>query len=159
MVFALQPVDERENFGLNRDVQRSGWLVGDEEPRLARHRHGDDDALSHAAGQFMRVLFQATLRLGHPHAPQKLKRARSRLVPFEAPVRLESIDELLLDCEDRIERGHWLLKDHADLIAAELTHEVLGSLGKVDRVPRARREFELPSGYPAAAKFNQAHER
>ena len=74
-------------------------------------------------------------------------------------MRLQSIHELPLDCEDRIERGHRLLKDHADLVAAELTHEVLRGLGEVDRVSRARCELEFAPGYPPAAKFDQAHER
>ena len=103
MVFALQPVDERENFRLNRDVQRGRWFVGDEEPRLAGHRHGYDDALARTARQFMGILLQAALRLGHPHAAEKLERPRSRLVPLQAPMRLEFIHELPLDCEDRIE--------------------------------------------------------
>src|ERR1700677_659687 len=106
MVFALQPVDESENFGLNRDVQRSGWLVGDKEPRLARHRHGDDDALTHAARQFMWVLLQAALGLRHTHATEKLERARARVVSLQTLMRLQAIHELPLDGEDRIERGH-----------------------------------------------------
>ena len=105
------------------------------------------------------ILFQAALRLGHPHAAEKLERSRSRVAPLQAPMRLESIYELPLDCEDRIECGHRLLKDHADLIAAELTHEILRSLGEVDRVPRAGCELEFAPGYPPAAKFDQAHER
>jgi hypothetical protein len=158
MVFALQPVDQSEDLGLDRDVERCRRFVGDEEARLAGHRHGYDDPLAHPARQFMRVLFQAALRLGHAHAAQKLERPRARFVPPQAPMRLKSIHELPLDREDRIEGRHRLLKDHADLIAAELPHEILRGGCKVDRVSYTLGELEYALRYSPAAKFDQAHD-
>ena len=40
---------EIQNLRLNRDVQRGGRLVGDDETRLTGQRHRNHDALAHAA--------------------------------------------------------------------------------------------------------------
>ena len=48
-----------EDLLLDRDVERGGGLVGDEQLGPARQRHGDHDALAHAARQLVRVLAQA----------------------------------------------------------------------------------------------------
>ena len=54
----LQQLDQLEDLGLDRDVERGGRLVGDQELRLARERHGDHHALAHAAGEPVRILVQ-----------------------------------------------------------------------------------------------------
>ena len=54
-----EPVAQRhqlvENLALGDDVQRGRRLVHDQDLRVERHRHGDHDALPHAAGQLVRV--------------------------------------------------------------------------------------------------------
>jgi hypothetical protein len=45
----LQVAQEVEDLGLDGHVERRGRLVGDEELRIAGQRHGDHDALAHAA--------------------------------------------------------------------------------------------------------------
>ena len=45
---AAQAVDQLQNLRLNRDVERGGRLVGDQQLGAAGDRHGDHDALSHA---------------------------------------------------------------------------------------------------------------
>ena len=74
-VLALEPVDQGQDLGLNRHVERRGGLVGDEQARLAGHRHGDDHALAHAAGQLVRILVEPPLGLRDAHLPEKLQRA------------------------------------------------------------------------------------
>ena len=44
-----------ENLGLDRDVQASSRLVGDQECRLARHHHSDEHTLTHAPAQLMGI--------------------------------------------------------------------------------------------------------
>ena len=46
-----QALDELEYLRLDRDVDRSGGFVGDEQLRLAGQRHGNHDALAHSAAQ------------------------------------------------------------------------------------------------------------
>ena len=43
----------------------------------------------------------------------------------QQPVRLESLDDLFRNPHHRIERGHRLLEDHADLAAAQILHRLL----------------------------------
>ncbi len=50
-----QVPQQLEDLGLHGDVERRGRLVGDQQLRLVRHRHGDHDPLQLAAGQLVRV--------------------------------------------------------------------------------------------------------
>ena len=43
----LQVAQELEDLGLDSDVQRRGWLVGDQDLGVARQRYGYDDPLAH----------------------------------------------------------------------------------------------------------------
>ena len=45
-----------EDLGLDRDVERGGRLVGDDQRRLAGERHRDERPLAHAARQLVRVV-------------------------------------------------------------------------------------------------------
>ena len=47
--FALESCEQLEDLCLNRDVERGGRLVGDEDVRVERERHRDHHALAHAA--------------------------------------------------------------------------------------------------------------
>ena len=62
-VFA-EVLDELEDLSLNRHVERGGRLIGDQQVRLAQQRHGDHDALAHAAGELVRILVEALGRAG-----------------------------------------------------------------------------------------------
>ncbi|KAG1361592.1 hypothetical protein G6F61_014284 [Rhizopus arrhizus] len=53
--FALQVPDQVDDLGLDGDVQRGRWLVGDQQRRLAGQRHRDHHALPLAAGQAERI--------------------------------------------------------------------------------------------------------
>ena len=46
---ALQVTHQVQDLGLNRHVQRGGWLVGNQELGVTRERHGDHHPLPHAA--------------------------------------------------------------------------------------------------------------
>ena len=77
----LQIDDELQDLGLDRHVERSRRLVGDQHLRIAGERHRDHDALAHAAGQLMRVFLDALLRLGNADEFEHLDRA------LDAPAR------------------------------------------------------------------------
>ncbi len=68
-----QLVDEVEDLGLDRDVQRGGRLVGDEQLGLADQGHGDHDALAQSPGEFEGVLVDPLGRLRHLHHPEHLE--------------------------------------------------------------------------------------
>ncbi len=44
-----------QRLRLNGHVERGAWLVGDQQGRLVGQRHGDHDALVHAAGKLERI--------------------------------------------------------------------------------------------------------
>ena len=54
--FALHFVHEFENLRLDGDIERGRRLVGDQQARVARERHRDHHALTHAAGELVRVV-------------------------------------------------------------------------------------------------------
>ena len=51
-----------EDLRLHGDVEGGGGLVGEQQRGAAGQRHGDHDALAHAAGQLVRVLVEALAR-------------------------------------------------------------------------------------------------
>src|SRR5450759_3078040 len=48
--FRFQLLHQLKDLRLNRNIQRCCWFVGNDQLRTARKRHGDHDALPHAAG-------------------------------------------------------------------------------------------------------------
>src|SRR5260221_14642751 len=56
---APQTGDELKNLRLDRHVERGGWLVGDQQLRIARERDSDHDALAHAAAELVGIRAQA----------------------------------------------------------------------------------------------------
>ena len=55
----LQVRQQIEDLGLDGDVERRRGLVGDQQRGLAGKRHGDHDALAHAARQAVREVVDA----------------------------------------------------------------------------------------------------
>lgn len=53
-----------EDAALNRDVERGGRLVGDQEERVGAQSHSDEHALTHAAGELVRELLQTLVGVG-----------------------------------------------------------------------------------------------
>jgi hypothetical protein len=109
-----------ENLGLNGDVERGRRLVGDQERRFATQRHGDHDALAHAARHVVRIVVDALRRRGDPHQFEHFDRARFGGARRHLGMGQDRLDDLLADGVDRIERGHRLLEDHRHLAAAQL---------------------------------------
>ena len=60
----LKIFQQAENLGLNRDVEGGRRLIGDQQIRVVRQRHGDHDPLALAARELMRVTGHFLLGLG-----------------------------------------------------------------------------------------------
>ena len=58
----LQIAQQVEDLRLDRDVERRGRLVGDQQRRIAGERERDERALPQAAGQLVRIVADAALR-------------------------------------------------------------------------------------------------
>ena len=141
----LQALQQVENLRLNGHVQRGGWFVGDNQPRVAHDGHGDHDALAHAAGKLVRILLHAALRVRNFNQTQLFKHDFARFRFGNAFVDAQRLDQLIADGEKRVERGHRVLKDHADLIAADFAEHFGRECGQIRAVKDhfIRRDFGI----------------
>ena len=90
---------------------------------LQRQRHGDHHALAHAAGQLVRILLQPALGLGDAHRLQRLDGAlRAPRARDSAVCASIASISCRADRQHRVERGHRLLEDHGDAVAADAPH-------------------------------------
>ena len=135
----LQLAHQIENLRLQGDVERGGRLVGDQQARVAGQRHRDHHALAHAAGQLVRIFVDAPLGRGDMHPPQQFDRhvcaLRRRAA---AAVAQNRFDDLIADGEARIERGHRLLKDHRQPIAAQVAFDLVGDVEQIEAIETDR---------------------
>ena len=73
----------------------------------------------------MRVALQPRFRLGNADLGQQFQGPLSRHLAGDRVVELDHLDDLRLDRVQRIERGHRLLEDDRDVVAAQRTDVVL----------------------------------
>ena len=117
---ALQSGQQFEDLRLHGDVERGRWFVGDQQFRLVGQRHGDHDALALAARKLVRIGVEPLLRIADADLLEQGKRTGLGRAVGHALMQLQDFDDLVLDRVQRIERGHRLLEDHGDLVAAHL---------------------------------------
>ena len=150
----LQFAHQIEDLRLDRHVERGCRLVGDQQFRVAGERHRDHDPLAHAARQLVRILADPPLGLGDVHEAQHVDGFGERRTPRQPLMQGQGLGDLTADRQHRIERGHRLLKDHRDLVAAHPAHLGLGqpdqvAAGKADRAgddPSRRRRDQAQDG-------------
>ena len=134
----LQLAHQIEDLRLQGDVERGGRLVRDQKPGIAGQRHRDHDALAHAARQFVRIFVDAFFRRGDVDAAQQVDRALARRAPRSAAMAQDGLDDLLADRETRVERGHRLLENHREAVAAQVAQSLVGYLKQVETVETDR---------------------
>ena len=117
-VSAWRSREQLEDLRLHRHVERRRRLVGDEEVRLVGERHGDHHALALPAGKLVRIGAEPALGLADADLLQKLQHAHPRRAVAHAAMQLQHLADLPLDGVERVERGHRLLEDHGDVVAA-----------------------------------------
>ena len=111
-------VETLQNLCLDGHVQCGGGLIADQDLRVAGHRNGDDDALAHTAGELVRVLAEADLRVGDADIPQVFQRLLFGGLAAQALMQLHGFHDLVADGLQRVQAGHGVLHDHGDLVAA-----------------------------------------
>ena len=122
----LNLLQELEDLRLHGDVERGGRLVGDQEVGLVGERHGDHDALALSARELMRIAREPAGGIGNADLAQQLDDARrAALLTGDPAVQLDDLGDLLFDRVERIERGHRLLEDDGDVVAAHMADLVL----------------------------------
>ena len=121
-VLLLQLADQLQYLRLDRDVERSRRLVRNQQLGRAGERHRDHHALAHPAGQLMRIVVDAAFGVGNPDHPQRLDGAVASFGARGLLMESNRLADLAADSENRVERGHRLLKDHRDSRAANVAH-------------------------------------
>ena len=82
-IVALDLADQLQDLGLNRHIQGSGGLVGDQQPGSPRQRDGNHDPLSHAARELVGVGVNLALRVWHLHPLQQRNALLARSLPLQ----------------------------------------------------------------------------
>lgn len=104
---------------LHGHVECRGRLVGDKKLRASGQADTDERALAHTTGELVRVLLGATLGVGKPSFLKDLHHALPALGALNHVVGLEGFLNLGANTPHRVQVGHWILRDQADLVAAE----------------------------------------
>ena len=156
-VFSRACEHQLEDLRLDGDVERGGRLVGDEEVGLHRQRHRDHHALAHAARELVRVAAQPAARVGNADPLEHRHREIvGRLARELGAMGVDRFPQLRADGEHRIERGHRLLEDHRDAVAADAAH--LGQRQR-EQVPAAKEDASAGDGAGRARDQPQDRER
>ena len=108
----LEFLQQIEDLRLDRDIERSRRLVGDQNLRPTGKRHGDHDALTHPAGKLMRVVVDALFGGRDRDRTQHLDGPVSGIISCETFMQANGLRNLFTNGIDRVERGHGLLEDH-----------------------------------------------
>src|ERR1041385_3242317 len=101
----------------------------------------------------MGIVVDALLGAGNAHLAQKLQRLRTRGARINAEMHADGLDELSADRVKRIEGSERILKNRADLPAADLSHLLRRQI-----VDAAAVEADLAAG-DAAGRLQQADDR
>ncbi len=127
-VLAAHALEELDDLGLDRDVEGRRRLVGDHQARIGAERKGDDHPLPHPAGELVRILVDPPLRRRNADLAEEVERALARLPLAHVLVGADRLRELEAHCIERVERGQRVLEDHADLVAADPAHLLVGQV-------------------------------
>ena len=126
-----QILDEFDDAGLHRDVERRRRLVEDQEFGVAQQRHRDHHALLLAARQLVRIGPHHPLGVRQPDRFDHFDRPPLGLGARDLVVTQRRLHQLPADPHGWIERGHRLLIDHRDLGAADFAHLAFRQSGDV----------------------------
>ncbi len=112
--------EERQDLGLDGDVESGGRLVGDQHVGAVGERHRDHHPLALAAGELVGVGAHPGFGVAEADLAEKFEDAGAGLGADEALVQREALADLPLDGVQRVEAGHRLLEDEADVVAAHV---------------------------------------
>ena len=131
----LQPLEQVDDAGANRYVERRDRLVEHEQLRLERERARDADALALAAGK----LPADSGSTCSGRSPTSSSSSRTRRVHASAAhaVRRERLGEDVADRQARIERGQRILEDHLQIAADRESLRVRHPRGVAGRARRS----------------------
>ena len=115
-----QILQKLQDVRLDRHVERRRRLVGDQHVGLVGDRHRDHDPLALAARELVRIGAEPALGIRQIDQAQQFEGALARRRGGHVLVDEKRLADLPLERVQRVERGHRLLEDHRDAIAAHL---------------------------------------
>ena len=133
MPLFLDLIDQLQNLGLNRHIQGRGRLITDEDFGIPGQGDGDDNALTHAAGELEGILFNPLLRFRNAHVLHQGKGPFTGCFPVN-PAFFQHFHDLLSHFHDGIQGRKRVLEDEADPVSPDLMHAGLIHFGQVHPV-------------------------
>src|SRR5262245_35619509 len=116
----LDILQKLQDLRLHGDIECRRRLVRNEQVGLVGERHRDHHALAQPARELMRIARQPAGRIRNADLRQQVHGAVARGRTGEPLMQKQDLADLLLDRVQRIERGHRLLEDDADVVAAHV---------------------------------------
>ncbi len=117
-----------EDLPLHGNVQGRCGLIGNQQLWLTTEADRDQGTLTHTTGELVRILLGPPGSIGKTRFRQ---RPRNIFRTVRAAVGLEGFPDLIPDFPHRVQVGHGVLRDHADVAAAEFDHPLLRRMGDV----------------------------
>src|SRR6478609_759012 len=114
----LGVLQQFQDLRLDGHIERGRGLVGYQEFRLVGERHGDHHTLALATRELVRIAAEAAGRIGDSHLPEQFDNFGARGTGIKPLMQRQNFANLLFDRVQGIERGHRLLKDDGDVVAA-----------------------------------------
>ena len=108
-----------ENLRLDGHIQCGSRLIGHQHRRVASEALSDHGSLQHTARKFKGVLFGAFGGLGYFSLIEQFHRSTRGIGVTHATMDHQRLGNLVANGHGRVERGHGILKDHADFNASK----------------------------------------
>ena len=115
--FSLTPCQHRQHLRLHGDVEGRRRLICENEFAVSGHRHGDDRALAHPAGELMGILLRPTDRVRDVDLAQKLNCASGSLAFGKPSVSHLPLCDLAAHGQNGVEGGGRVLEDETDFLS------------------------------------------
>ncbi len=113
-------VEQPQDLGLHRDVERRRRFVGNQQLRIQRERGGDQRPLALAPRQLMRQLSHLDLGIRHTDELQQRDDALGQFgFCYARTMQTEAFADLPADRSQLIERHQRILQDKTDILAAQ----------------------------------------
>src|SRR5262249_34257373 len=113
---------ETEILGLNGDVERGRWLVGQQQAGLAGNGNSSSHALTHATAHLVGKGRDALLRSTNADLLQQVDHAPPHLLAPQTAMQPQGLGNLCPNSKGRVERRHGVLEDHGNLRPTYLAH-------------------------------------
>ncbi|MNC49773.1 hypothetical protein D3C75_989740 [compost metagenome] len=122
LLLRLQFFDQFQYLRLDGHIERRGWFIGNENRWVARQRHRNHHALTHAARKLKRIIAETLGACRNSDSIHKAQNFGACLGVIQSAMKAQGFRNLFPNAHDRVERSHRLLKNHGNPITAQSRH-------------------------------------